>query len=48
MGLNSYYGYNSRDYFGTRNLGYGYYTGTDSRGFPVTPNAVTGYRGYNN
>lgn len=45
MGLNSYYGYNSRNYFGNRNVGYGYYSGTDQTGF-ITPNAVTGHRGY--
>ncbi|CAG4937757.1 unnamed protein product [Colias eurytheme] len=49
-GLNSYYGYNNPYYNEANHLGYGYYN--KKLGFGniyssgVTPNLVTGYRGY--
>lgn len=52
-GLNSYYGYNNNNnYQGHRNLGYGYYRGTNSYGFIPSqegsfPTEGGGYRGYN-
>lgn len=50
-GLPSYIGYNNQNYNGKRNLGFGYYHGTNSYGLipsremGYTPG--TGYRGYN-
>lgn len=49
-GLPSYYGYNTNDYYGNRNIGYGYYSNTNLNGFPRTytsPSIISGYRGYN-
>lgn len=51
-GLNSYYGYsNNNNYQGHRNLGYGYYRGTNAYGFiPSRESSFPtegGYRGYN-
>lgn len=52
-GLNSYYGYNNNNnYQGQRNLGFGYYRGTNSYGFIPSressfPTEGGGYRGYN-
>ncbi|XP_053659284.1 prisilkin-39-like [Anopheles marshallii] len=45
-GLQSYYGYNNDNYYGNRNLGYGYYTGTSPSGY-VGSTLVSGFRGYN-
>lgn len=44
-GLDSYYGYNNPKYVGGGHLGYGYYKGNIYNN-GVTPNLVTGYRGY--
>lgn len=56
-GLPSYSGYNNNNYYGNRNMGFGYYQGTNSYGLGVpnlpntgniTPqNNPTGFRGYN-
>lgn len=50
-GLQSYNGYANSNYGGQRNLGFGYYRGTDSYGFlpsrEVNYYSGTGYRGYN-
>lgn len=45
-GLQSYYGYNNDNYYGNRNLGYGYYSGTSPSGY-VGSTLVSGFRGYN-
>lgn len=50
--LNSYYGYNQNNYQGHRNLGFGYYRGTNAYGFipsqeSTFPSEGGGYRGYN-
>lgn len=50
-GLQSYGGYTNNNYGGQRNLGFGYYRGTDSYGFGPSREmnyySGTGYRGYN-
>lgn len=50
-GLPSYNGYGTNNYNGQRNLGFGYYRGTDSYGFLPSREtnfySGTGYRGYN-
>ena len=45
-GLQSYFGYNNDNYYGNRNLGFGYYTGTNPTGV-TSSNLVSGFRGYN-
>lgn len=49
-GLSSYNGYSNNNYGGQRNLGFGYYRGTDSYGFLPSREtnyySGTGYRGY--
>lgn len=47
-GLNSYYGYQNKDYRGGGNLGYGYYSPEIFENRNTQPQSVpTGYRGYN-
>lgn len=54
-GLQSYNGYSNNNYNGQRNLGFGYYRGTDQYGFgggsapsrDLSYYSGTGYRGYN-
>lgn len=46
-GLSSYSGYGNSNYGGHRNLGYGYYQGSNAYGFLPSSNVVSGYRGYN-
>ncbi|XP_065360133.1 uncharacterized protein LOC135954016 [Calliphora vicina] len=43
-GLQQYYGYLDPNYSGRRNLGYGYYTNTNSYGLPKTTNDHYGSR----
>lgn len=49
-GLQSYNGYNNNNYNGQRNVGFGYYRGTDSNGFipsrELNYYSGAGYRGY--
>lgn len=55
-GLPSYFGYNNPTYTGNRNMGFGYYQGTNSFGLgqptlttrsTLTQQSPTGFRGYN-
>jgi hypothetical protein len=47
-GLDSYYGYNNRDYQGGGNLGFGYYSTDQFQNRNIQPQVTpTGYRGYN-
>lgn len=45
-GLPTYFGYNSNNYYGNRNLGLGYYKDTSPTGLSQTDNGSTGRRGY--